>query len=64
MRLILVLAFFAALSLGAGVLLSGDDQDVDWLVAGGLFGPALAGEGLRVWLRRGRARSRESSGIR
>ncbi|WP_433163406.1 hypothetical protein [Kribbella sp. CA-247076] len=63
MRLFFTLAFFAALSLAVGIMLSGDDQDVDWLVAGGLFGVALAGEGVRLWLRRGRARSRESSGI-
>lgn len=63
MRLFLVLAFFGVLSLGAGILMSGDDQDVDWLIAGGLFGVALAGEGARLWMRRDRAKSRESSGI-
>ena len=63
MRLFLVLAFFGMLALGAGILMSGDDQDVDWLIAGGLFGVALAGEGARLWLRRGRAKSRESAGI-
>jgi hypothetical protein len=63
MRLFLVLTFFGVLALGAGILTSGDDQDVDWLIAGGLFGAALAGEGLRLWLRRDRAKSRESTGI-
>jgi hypothetical protein len=63
MRLFLVLSFFGVLSLVVGVLLSGDDQDVDWLIAGGLFGVALAGEGARLWLRRDRAKSRESTGI-
>jgi hypothetical protein len=63
MRLFLVLTFFGVLALGAGILTSGDDQDVDWLIAGGLFGAALAGEGLRPWLRRDRAKSRESTGI-
>jgi hypothetical protein len=63
MRLFVVLAFFAVLSLGVGILMSGRDQDVDWLIAGGLFGIAVAGEGARLWLRRDRAKSRESSGI-
>jgi hypothetical protein len=63
MRLFLMLSFFGVLSLVAGVLLSGDDQDVDWLIAGGLFAVALAGEGARLWLRRDRAKSRESTGI-
>lgn len=63
MRLFLSLTFFGVLSLGVGFLTSGDDQVVDWLIAGGLFGLALAGEGARLWLRRDRAKSRESSGI-
>jgi hypothetical protein len=63
MRLFLMLSFFGVLSLVVGVLLSGDDQDVDWLIAGGLFAVALAGEGARLWLRRDRAKSRESTGI-
>ncbi len=63
MRQFVVLSLFAVLSLGVGILMSGDDQDVDWLVAGGLFAVALAGEGARLWLRRDRAKSRESSGI-
>jgi hypothetical protein len=63
MRLFLVLTFFGVLALGVGILTSGDDQDVDWLIAGGLFGVALAGEGVRLWLRRERATSRESTRI-
>jgi hypothetical protein len=63
MRLFLVLTFFGVLALGVGILTSGDDQDVDWLIAGGLFGVALAGEGVRLWLRRERAKSRESTRI-
>jgi hypothetical protein len=63
MRPVLSLTFFGILSIAVGVLLSGDDQDVDWMVAGGLFAVALAGEGFRLWLRRGRAKSRETSGI-
>jgi hypothetical protein len=63
MRPVLSLTFFGILSIAVGILLSGDDQDVDWMVAGGLFAVALAGEGFRLWLRRGRAKSRETSGI-
>ncbi|GAB2636498.1 hypothetical protein [Kribbella swartbergensis] len=63
MRPFVSLTFFGILSVAVGVLLSGDDQDVDWIVAGGLFAVALAGEGFRLWLRRGRAKSRETSGI-
>jgi hypothetical protein len=63
MRLFLVLTFFGVLALGVGILMSGDDQDVDWLITGGLFGVALAGEGVRLWLRRERAKSRESTRI-
>ncbi|WP_157630785.1 hypothetical protein [Kribbella catacumbae] len=61
-RLFLSLAFFAALSLGVGFLLSGDDY-FDWWLSLSLFGLAVAGEGLRFWIRRGRARSRQSSVI-
>jgi hypothetical protein len=62
-RIILSLVGFAALSVGVGFLLSGDDRTFDWRLAGGLFGIALAGEVARLWLRRSRARSRQSSGI-
>ena len=61
-RLVLTLSFFLVLSLGVGLLLSGDDY-FEWGVAAGLFGIAVAGEALRFWLKRGRARKRESSGI-
>jgi len=53
-RLILSLVFFAGLSIGVGFLLSGDDQLIDWLLAGGLFGIALAGELTRLKIRRSR----------
>jgi len=62
-RLVVSLTIFGVLSLGVGILMSGDDQDVDWAIAGGLFALALAGEGARLWLRRDRAKSRQSSGI-
>ncbi|MEU4606800.1 hypothetical protein AB0F43_27780 [Kribbella sp. NPDC023972] len=62
-RLVVSLTIFGILSVAVGMLTSGDDQDVDWAIAGGLFAVALAGEGFRLWLRRSRAKSRESSGI-
>ena len=67
-RSILSVSFFLVLSVGVGFLMSGDDQIVDWAVAGGLFALALAGEGVRLWLRRSRAKAnqeshRQSSGI-
>ena len=62
-RLIMSLLFFAVLATGAGIALSGADEDIDWTVTGGLFGLAVAGESLRFWLKRSRARKRQSSGI-
>jgi hypothetical protein len=62
-RIVLSLTFFAILAVTVGILTSGNDQDIDWAVTGSLFGIALAGEGIRQWLRRSRAKSRESSGI-
>ncbi len=67
-RPILSVSFFLVLSVGVGFLVSGDDQLIDWFVAGGLFALALAGEGVRLWLRRSRAKTkqesrRQSSGI-
>ncbi|WP_344209083.1 hypothetical protein [Kribbella sancticallisti] len=59
-RFLLSIAFFAVLAITVGFLLSGRDS-FDWVLALGLFAVALAGEGLRLWLRRGRARSRQSS---
>lgn len=61
-RNILSISFFLVLSLVVGFLLSGNDQVVDWFIAGGLFGLALVGEALRFWLRRSRAKARQSSG--
>jgi hypothetical protein len=61
-RLAVSLLFFLVVSLAVGLLLSGTEF-LDWGVAGGLFAIAVAGEGLRFWLRRSRAKKRESSGI-
>lgn len=61
-RFALVLSFFAALSFGVGLLMSGEEF-CDWGVTGGLFGLAVVGETLRLWLRKSRARKRQSSGI-
>jgi hypothetical protein len=69
-RPILSVSFFLVLSVVVGFLVSGDGQFVDWAVTGGLFALALAGEGVRLWLRRSRSRAktdresrRQSSGI-
>jgi pilus assembly protein TadC len=73
-RFILTLLFFAALSFGAGLLMSGDDGYFDWAVAGGLFGLAVAGELFRLWVKKSRVKiarggrqrrnsRREASGI-
>lgn len=61
-RFLLSIAFFAVLSVGVGLLMSGSDF-FDWAIALGLFGVALAGEGLRLWIRRGRTKTRQSSEI-
>ena len=66
-RFAVTLAVCAAVCFGVGLLMSGDGY-FDWGVAGGLFAVAVAGESLRVWLRRGRGAAskdsrRESSGI-
>lgn len=62
MRIALTLVFFGVLSLFVGALVSGEDY-FDWGVAGGLFALAVAGEGVRFWLKRSRAKKRQSSGI-
>ncbi|WBQ05810.1 hypothetical protein [Kribbella sp. CA-293567] len=61
-RFLVSIVFFAALSFGVGLLLSGDDY-FEWPLALGLFGVALAGEAVRLWIRRDRARTRQSSEI-
>ncbi|NEA36046.1 SoxR reducing system RseC family protein [Streptomyces sp. SID13031] len=61
-RFLLPVAFFVALAVGVGFLMSGSDL-FDWGMALGLFGLALAGEGLRFWIRRDRAKARQSSEI-
>ncbi|GAB2557417.1 hypothetical protein [Kribbella endophytica] len=62
-KLVTSLSFFAVLSIAVGFLLSGDDRTFDWRLAGGLFAFALIGELVRVKIRRGRARSGQSSKI-
>ena len=68
-RLVLSLLFFAVLSTGAGVLMSGKDQLIDWRITGGLFALALVGELVRFRVKRGGLKlgrknsQRESSGI-
>ena len=61
-RFVLTLVFFGVLSLVVGSLVSGADY-FDWGVTGGLFALAVAGECLRFWLKRSRAKKRQSSGI-
>lgn len=56
-RFVLTLLLFAALALGVGVLMAGDDDYFDWVVAGGLFGLAVAGELFRLWVKKSRVRS-------
>jgi pilus assembly protein TadC len=73
-RFVLTLLFFAASSLGVGVVMAGDDNYFDWAVAGGLFGLAVAGELFRLWVKKSRVKiarggrqrrnsRREASGI-
>jgi len=73
-RFTLTLLFFAALSFGVGLVMSGEDGYFDWAVAGGLFGLAVVGELFRLWVKKSRLKiarggqqrrnsRRESSGI-
>jgi hypothetical protein len=68
-RTVLVLVFFFVLSVAAGILMATGDEYFDWAVGGGLFGLAVAGEGARIWIRRGRTKTEvkkdttQSSGI-
>lgn len=62
MRFFISLAVFAALAIAVGFLLAGRDT-FDWAIALGLFAVAVVGETLRLWMRRSRARKRQSSGI-
>lgn len=61
-RFAVTLLFFTVLSFGVGLLMSGPDY-FDWGVAGGLFAVAVAGESLRFWLKRSRAKKHQTSGI-
>ena len=61
-RLAVSLTFFLVLSLGVGLLVSGSEV-MDWGVAGGLFAIAVLGEGFRFWIRRSRAKKRDSAGV-
>lgn len=60
-RIIIAAVIYAAAAAGVGLLLSEDG--FAWGVTIGLFGIAMAGEGVRVWIRRSRAKDRQSSGI-
>jgi hypothetical protein len=62
-RFFFALGVFAVLATGVGFLLSGKEEFA-WGVALGLFGLALLGESFRLWIRRGRARTRQSSEFR
>ena len=59
-RFLIAVIIFAALATGVGFLLSGK-EDFAWGVALSLFGLALIGEGLRLWIRRSRAKVHEST---
>jgi hypothetical protein len=59
-RFLIAITIFAVLATGVGFLLSGK-EDFAWGVALGLFGLALIGEGLRLWLKRSRAKVRQST---
>jgi hypothetical protein len=61
-RFVLTLAFFAVLSFGVGLMVSGE-QFCDWGIAGGLFALAVAGESARLRLNRSRAKKQQSSKI-
>ena len=55
-RFIISVVFFAAVAVAVGLLLSGEDV-FEWRLTVGLFGLALVGEGVRLWIRRSRARN-------
>ena len=61
-RLAISLTFFLVLALVIGYLVPGPGF-MDWGVAGGLFAVAIAGECFRFWLRRTRAKKRDSSTV-
>jgi hypothetical protein len=61
-RFFLAIAIFAVLAVAVGFLLSGKGEFA-WGVTLGLFGLALIGEGFRLWIRRDRARTRQSTEI-
>jgi hypothetical protein len=62
-RFVFAVGVFAVLATVVGFLLSGKGEFA-WGVALGLFGLALIGESFRLWLKRGRARTRQSSEFR
>ena len=60
MRFLIAVIIFAVLATVVGFLLSGKGEFA-WGVTLGLFGLALIGEGLRLWIRRDRAGTRQST---
>jgi hypothetical protein len=47
----LSIVVFSILALVAGAVMADDGETVEWPVAGGLIAAAVAGEGLRTWIR-------------
>ena len=60
-RFIISAVIYAAVAVGVGLLLAEDG--FAWGVTIGLFAAAMAGEGARSWIKRSRAKDRQSSGI-
>jgi hypothetical protein len=59
-RFIISLGVFAVLAIAVGFMTAGRET-FDWALALGLFAVALVGESSRLWIRRSRARKRQSS---
>lgn len=56
-RFLLSTAILVAIAVAVGFVVSGDDG-FDWWLTGGLVALAVGGEGLRMWIRAGRAKRR------
>jgi membrane protein DedA with SNARE-associated domain len=61
-KFLLSAGILTAIAVAVGFLLSTDDG-FDWGLTLILVGIAIAGEGLRTWIRRGRAKRNQGSGI-
>lgn len=53
-RFAVAVCLLAGLAVGVGAVMADEDETIEWPITLGLVAVAVAGEGLRTWLRRNR----------